>query len=146
MTRCQIHQSIFSIFFCDVVYHHKNVFICAMNNYKIFQIGNTLRLSFQSESSVSGTELRLPSTCILPFIIRICQKRATIMCISNKNAYSWIHIIIENINYYTCCIILMNMHYNGFLRGPSRLTLITEVSHWELKLRSISPWTFFSLT
>ena len=50
----------------------------------IYQIGNTLRLlSFQSESSASGTELRLPSACILPFIMHIHQKRARpykIMC------------------------------------------------------------------
>ena len=51
------------------------------------QIGNTLRLNFQSKSSVSRTELRLPSTCVLLFIMDICQKRVTIMHICNNNAY-----------------------------------------------------------
>ena len=52
------------------------------------QIGNALRLSFQCESSVSGTELRLPSAGILPFIMCIHWKRVTIMCICNNNVYS----------------------------------------------------------
>ena len=50
-----------------------------------------------------GTELRLPSTCALLFIMHIHQKRTTIMCICNNTAYSRIHIIIKNTHYYTCC-------------------------------------------
>ena len=75
---------------------------CVYTSYYL-QIGNTLRLSFQCESSVSGTELRLPSACVLLFIMCIRQKWATIMHIRNNNVYSRIHIIIENMHYYTCC-------------------------------------------
>ena len=57
------------------------------------QVIITLRLSVQSESSVSETELRLPSACVLLFIMCIRQKRATIM-----------HILNNNVSYfaYTC--------------------------------------------
>ena len=68
--------------------HWVDVLLKIIFSLNLNQIGNTLRLSFQSESSVSGTELRLPSACVLPFIMHICQKRATIMHICNNNVYS----------------------------------------------------------
>ena len=65
------------------------------------QIGNKLRVSFQSESSVSGTELRIPSGRVLSFIMRICQKRTRphkIMHIHEYTLYETITRIILSYN------------------------------------------------
>ena len=118
-----------------------------------------LRLSSQCETSVMRVRLRVVKKTHYKYALAHYEytlvERTRISGSVNKHHFHLVHICnglvhihnglvhIHNGLVHICnglvCIRngLVHIH-NGFL-WPSSLTLITEVSHWELKLRSIRP-------